>query len=321
MGIHTVHSSRGAFAATVLAGLVVLALAACGGSGKGVASGSPSPNAAAAPAIETPAPLPSVGSWEPGTDPPAVAAAVGRHFVAQLHDERFEAYRIWSPQATFDLWASDEHRDSGAAVKDVYVDVAPESSWTAGHALAGRGVAVYEGLFGQTGLGRTAALDLLGVSGGKVLHEEVFLDTAGSGRNAQPVSQWPAKPTPADTVAATAKTAKAFLQAVRFGDSGPIGSFMADDLLFYDTAQKRERQGSTAALRWLIGRTFVTFEDQPQNALIAGRGWAVARWTATGGDVATSDVVMPMAVVLETRSGKVVRMTLYYDSATLRLHL
>jgi ketosteroid isomerase-like protein len=181
------------------------------------------------------------------------------------------------------------------------------------------GVAAYEGLFAQSGQKPTAALDLLAVSDGKIGHEEIYLDTSGS-RAASPVTQWPSAPTAADTVARTTKTAMAFADAAT-GNTLKIGLLLADDVLFYDTAQKRERHGATALLRWWSGRTAWTPANRPQDGLVVGRGWAAIRWTATGGQASTDDITMPSATVLEIRSGKVVRMTLYYDSATLQLHL
>jgi hypothetical protein len=295
--------------------VAVLALAACGGSGTST-SGSPT----TPPPNLTPSPTSTVGSWQPGTDPLAATAAVATRWLVTLHSERFAASDIWSPQATFDLWASNVHEGGGAAVKRVYVGASPDSTWTAGHALVTPGVAAYEGLFAQSAQKPTAALDLLAVSGGKVSHEEVFLDTSGS-RAAEPVTQWPSPPTAADTVARTKKTATAFVDALAASGTLEMGLLLADDVLFYDTAQKRERRSATALLRWWTSQAFVTYENRPQDGLIVGPGWAAMRWTATGGQTSTEGITMPGVTVLEIRSGKVVRMTLYYDSATLALHL
>jgi ketosteroid isomerase-like protein len=155
----------------------------------------------------------------------------------------------------------------------------------------------------------------------EIAHEEIYLDTSGGSR-ADPVTQWSSPPTSADTIARTRKTAVAFYDAAARSDTSfVLGQLVADDVLFYDTASKREQQGATELLLWWNGRTFVSFEKQPNDALIVGRGWAVVRWIATGAAAATSDTHMPSAAMLETRSGKVVRLTLYYDSATLPLHI
>jgi ketosteroid isomerase-like protein len=295
--------------------VALLALAACGGSGT-----SPSSPPTGTPPTLTPSPTSTAGLWQPGTDPLAATAEVATQWPATLSTERFAASDIWSPQATFDLWASEMHVSGGAAVKDVYVGAAPDSAWTAGHALVTPGVAAYEGLFTQSGQEPTAALDLLAVSGGRIAHEEIYLDTSGS-LAATPVTQWPSAPTFADTVARTKKTATAFADAVSVSSTLKMGLLLADDVLFYDTAQKRERRGATALLRWWSGRTAWTSSNKLQDGLVVGRGWAAIRWTATGGQTSTDDITMPSATVLEIRSGKVVRMTLYYDSATLQLHL
>jgi hypothetical protein len=295
--------------------VAVLALVACGGS-----STEPSASPTAPPPTLTPSPTPAAGSWQPGDDPVTATRRVAAKLLATLRTERFAASDLWSPQATFDLWAaSDTHVSSAEAIKEVYAGAAPDSDWTAGHTLSTSGVAAWEGLFtkGQT---PTVALDLVAVSGDRIGHEEIYLDTSG-GRRAEPVTQWPSPPASTDTVARTSKTAKAFVDAVTESGTLKLGLLLADDVLFYDTAQKREQRGATALLRWWGGRAAAIIEPRPDGGLIVGPGWAAVRWTATGGQTSTEGITMPGAAVLEIRSGKVVRMTLYYDSATLALHM
>jgi hypothetical protein len=295
-----------------------VALVACGGSGS-AASGSSSatPRESGEP-VASPTPLPSAGWWEPGTDSAAVTAAVARRWHALLRDERFAASRIWAPQVTFDLWASDVHESGGAAVQEVYVGAAPDASWKDGHELVGSGVVAWEGLFAEAGP-PTAALDLLAVSGGKITHEEVYFDASG-GRAAEMVTQWPSPPTSVDTVAATRRTAAAFARVLN-ENTLAVGRMLPRHMLFYDTAQKRQRRRDASVLTWWGGRTAVSLTKRPADAVVAGRGWAVIRWSGTDVSGSSSGITLPGAAVLETRSGKVVRLTLYYDSATLRLHL
>lgn len=308
--------ARTCFAVVLQALVLATGLAACGGSDTTASS---SPTTPPPVATTSPSAASTAGSWQMGTDSVAATSRIAKRWLATLRTERFAASGLWSDQASFDLWASDTHASGAAAVRDVYVGAAPDSTWTVGHALVSPGVVAYEGLFESGDQKPTAVLDLLAVSGGKVSHEEVYLDTSG-GRSAEPVTQWPSAPTSADTVARTKRTARAFAEAAT-GNTLKIGLLLADDVLFYDTAQKRERRGATALLRWWGGRTAWAYANRPTDGLIVGPGWAAVRWTATGGQTSTDDITMPGAMVLEIRSGKVVRMTLYYDAATMPLHL
>jgi ketosteroid isomerase-like protein len=306
------------WAATLaLLGVAALALAACGGSGTGTTA---SPTPTPPPPSVTPSPTTTAAAWQPGSDALVATTKVSARFLTMLRTRRFAASDIWSPQATLDLYASDVHASGADAVKSVYTGAAPESSWTAGHALVTTGVAAYEGLFAQSGLRPTAALDLLAVSGDKVEHEDVYLDLSG-GRAAEAVTQWPSPPAPTDTVARTKKTATAFVDAMTDSGTLQLGLLLADDVLFYDTAQKRQQRGATELLTWWGGRAAALIEPQTENSLVVGPGWAAVRWVGTGAQSSTDDVTMPGAAMLEIRGGKVVRMTLYYDSATLALHL
>jgi hypothetical protein len=297
--------------------VAALVLAACGSSGSG-SSASVTPTAAPSPA--SPSPATTTASWEPGSDPLSATSKVAARFLTLLRTRRFAASDLWSPQATLDLYASDVHASGSDAVKSVYTSAAPESSWTAGHALVTSGVAAYEGLYAQSGLDPTAALDLVAVSGDKVGHEDIYLDLS-EGKEAQAVTQWPSPPAVTDTVARTKETATAFVDAMTDSGTLKLGLLLADDVLFYDTAQKRQQRGATALLTWWGGRTAVNVVPQAVDSLTVGRGWAALRWVGTGAQSSTDEITMPGAAMLEIRHGKVVRMTLYYDSATLALHM
>jgi hypothetical protein len=296
-----------------------LVLAACGSSGSG-SKASVTPTVAPSSPAATPSPATATTSWEPGSDPLAATSKVAARFLTVLRTKRFAASDVWSPQATLDLYASDVHVSGADAVKGVYTSAAPGSSWTAGHALVTPGVAAYEGLYAQSGLVPTAALDLVAVSGDKVGHEDIYLDLS-EGKGAQAVTQWPTPPAPADTVARTKKTATALVDAMTDSGTLKLGRLLADDVLFYDTAQKRQQRGATALLTWWGGRTAVFVAPQAKNSLIVGRGWAALRWVGTGAQSSTDEITMPGAAMLEIRHGKVVRMALYYDSARLALHM
>ena len=52
---------------------------------------------------------------------------------------------------------------------------------------------------------------------------------------------------------------------------------------------------------------------------LAGPGWAAARWTVKQVFPTGVELAVPGVTVMEVRGGKVVRMTLYYDSSVMRL--
>ena len=325
MGIRSIRSLCAAtrVAATLLVLITGLALVACGDPGASSSSSleeSPSPGSATASPVSTPSPAATAASWRPGDDSLAATAKVAARWRALLRTERFAASDIWSPHAALDIWAFDVHATDAGAVKAVYTNAAPGSSWTAGHQFVAPGVAAWEGLYAGSGQKASPALDLLAVSGGRVTREDVYLDASG-GERAAPVAQWPSPPARTDTIARTKKTAEAFADAMTDSGTLRLGRLLADDLLFYDTAQNRPQRGATALLLWWNSRTFAIAKPKADHGVIAGRGWAAVRWTATGGQTSTDEIAMPGVTVLEIRDGKVVRMTLYYDSATLALHM
>ena len=303
---------------TVLAIAGVLALAGCGSGGAPASSPSPPGMHAASPS-PTPTPtLWSVPQWRPGSDSLAGTAAVARQWLRLLHSEAFASSHIWAKDVTFDLWAADLHL-TGAAVKQLYSG-APGSTdeWGPGHILLRPGVAALEVQFSPGPGAVLTALSLLAVSGGKIVHQEVFYNPAPG--EAKPVTPWPKAPGPADTAATTRQTAAAFSRAMVAADPATMRRLLAPDLLFRDTANKRGQRGAEAFATWWNSLRPVTFQDMPHAPLIVGDGWAVARWTATGTEAYMPYSIMPGATVYEVRGGKIVRLTIYHDSLTLALH-
>ena len=300
--------------ALALALLLALSLGACGGTSPNAIVKSAPPSAVAA----APTPTLTPGPWQPGTDSLAQTAVVAKAFLSALQTEDFAEAGLWAKDATFDMSVGDEHATGAEAVRALYEEEAPLGAWQAGNVLVGPGVVAYEGQFLQTGFS-SAALDLLAVSGGKIVHEEVFLDSPSS-IEAMPVTPWATPPASGDTIAQTTKTAAAFIQAVDAQDTPAIQALLAGDVLFYDTALKHEHSGQAQVMNWWGTMNPVAFQSVQATSMIVGPGWAVARWTATGTDADTSGVIVPGATVMEIRDGKVVRLALYYDSTTLPLH-
>ncbi len=103
------------------------------------------------------------------------------------------------------------------------------------------------------------------------------------------------------------------------GNLAALQALLAPDVLFYDTTQGRGARGSDAVAAWWanVPGTVAFYNKSP----ISGRGWAVVRWTARRVYSTGVELAMPGATVLEVRDGKVVRMTLYYNSKKVSLQL
>jgi hypothetical protein len=319
MRIRFATRSRAAVATLLLVAAVggALALAACAGKSTSGETTSPSQPVAAV----TPSPTPtlwSVPQWRPGSDSLAGTTTVARQWLRLLHSEAFASSHIWAKDVTFDLWAADLHL-TGAAVKQLYCG-APGSTdeWGPGHILLRPGVAALEVQFSPAPGAVLTSLALLAVSGGKIVHQEVFYNPAPG--EAKPVTPWPTAPGPADTAATTREVAAAFSRAMAAADLATMRRLLAPDVLFYDVADTGGRQGSGLFATWWNSLRPVTFQEMPHAPLAVGEGWAVARWTATGIDTYMPYTIVPGATVYEVRNGKIVRLTLYYEAPALPLH-
>lgn len=283
---------------------------ACGGTST-TASSSPSATTTspvASPSI-TPAAEP-VSRWDvPGSASLAQTLTVAHRFAQALRAEKIPGAGFYTASSTFDSQPADVHVKGGAAIESQYREAAASFDWPErSHILAAPGVAVYEGQLKVSGTDSTPALDLVAVDGNKVAHEEVFLNDGTSG----PVTYYGAAPGPKDT----AKIAFA-VSSDAFGirDSA-LQPFVAPDILFRDASQAHGVRGWDALLAWWARVPTVTLANKVP---IAGPGWAVVRWTIRQVSPTGVELAMPGATVMEVRGGKVVRMTLYYNSRTMNL--
>jgi hypothetical protein len=101
------------------------------------------------------------------------------------------------------------------------------------------------------------------------------------------------------------------------GDQTALAELLAPDVLFYDTELRREVRGVDAVLAWQ-SRT-PALDAVANQAPIAGRGWAVVRWTVKQTFANGVQLALPGATVMEVRDRKVVRLTLYYDNTVITL--
>ena len=184
--------------------------------------------------------------------------------------------------------------------------------------MAAPGVGVYEGtlLVRSPATYSTPSLAMLAVDGDKVLHEEIFLDTMPAPMSNRPVRFWGSPPGVHDTAVASARVGDTVGKAFAAADPASLRAVVAADVLFYDTAEPRARRGWRALLDWWASVPAVQLENRRP---VAGPGWVVVGWTMRQALTPGDEETMPGATVMEVRGGKVVRMTLYYDSAVIRL--
>jgi hypothetical protein len=250
---------------------------------------------------------------------------VTRRYAAALHAERIPKADLYVPDAAWDHWGSGAAHVTGASVIErIYRDAGTYLDWSrAVHLMAAPGVGVCEGV--ATNLGgsvntppRTPYVTLLAVDGDRIAREEIFTDTRSLPPRKSPVEFWRSPPGPRDTAHAAAAAGAAVGDAFANGDPAALRAVVSPDVLFYDTAQAHGLRGWTALLHWWTNVPDVELRNEQT---IAGPGWAVDLWTvrqvlATGEEKAT-----PGATVMEVRGGKVVRVTLYYESRDVPLQI
>jgi hypothetical protein len=317
----TQPTRRRSAAGTSTMALVVLlllcasaAVTACGGSST-TASNSPSAtitSPSASPSI-VPAAEP-VSKWDaPGSASLAQTQTTTRRYAAALGAEKIPKAGLYTAASTWDYWPTDAHVRGAKEIEGIYRDAGANIDWPKrSHRLAAPGVAVYEGLAKLYGTSTTPSLVLLAVDGNRVTHEEIFLNEG----DVQPVTYGVSAPGPKDTAKVAAKVGAAVGEAFATGDRAALQALVAPDVLFRDTTLPHGVRGWDALLAWWDQVPALTLENKKQ---ISGPGWAVGRWTIRQVFSTGVELAMPGASVMEVRNGKVVRMTLYYNSSVMRL--
>jgi hypothetical protein len=317
----TQPTERRSAAGTSTMALVVLlllcasaAVTACGGTST-TASNSPSAtitSPSASPSI-VPAAEP-VSKWDaPGSASLAQTQTTTRRYAAALGAEKIPKAGLYTAASTWDYWPTDAHVRGAKEIEGIYRDAGANIDWPKrSHRLAAPGVAVYEGLAKLYGTSTTPSLVLLAVDGNRVTHEEIFLNEG----DVQPVTYGVSAPGPKDTAKVAAKVGAAVGEDFATGDRAALQALVAPDVLFRDTTLPHGVRGWDALLAWWDQVPAVTLENKKQ---ISGPGWAVGRWTIRQVFSTGVELAMPGASVMEVRNGKVVRMTLYYNSSVMRL--
>ena len=317
----TQPTRRRSAAGTSTMALVVLlllcasaAVTACGGTSTAASS---SPSATTAAPVTSPSIVPAaepVSKWDaPGSAPLAQTQTTTRRYAAALGAEKIPEAGLYASDATWDYAPSDMHVDGVKEIEGIYRDASSSVDWPKrNHLLAAPGAGVCEGMTKFYGTSTTPSLVLLAVDGNKVTHEEIFLNEGVAG----PVRYGVSVPGPKDTAKVAAKVGAAVGDAFASGDRAAMQALVAPGVLFRDTTLPRGGRGWDALLAWWDKVPAVTLENGKQ---ISGPGWAVGRWTIRRVFSTGVELALPGASVMEVRNGKVVRMTLYYNSSVMRL--
>jgi hypothetical protein len=297
--------------------IAALPAAGCGG------EASPASAPPSAQATPSPSATPSgerLSQWDgPGSAGLAQTVAVAERYAGAVHAETVPQAHLYTAASTFDSWSGDQHLRGAGAIADAYREASPSLDWPGPHhIMAAPGVGVYEGtlLVRSTATYSTPSLATLAVDGDKVVHEEIFLDTRVAPIRNRPVETWNSPPGVHDTPVAAFRVGATVGAAFATADSAALRAVSAADVLFYDTAEPHARRGWKALLDWWSRVPEVELENRRP---VAGPGWVVVGWTMRQVDATGDSKTMPGATVMEVRHGKVVRMTLYYDAAVIRL--
>jgi ketosteroid isomerase-like protein len=292
------------------------ALAGCGG---GAPQTSPLPTAttaASATPSPTPSPTPTIAfePWPPGTASAAQALAVVDKYAARTKAETLATADLLAADSTLDVWLANEHL-KGADVVDYFTKAPEVLDWSRGTVLAAVGAAAVECTVTNVDAAITMrCLEVLTIGDGKITHLEVYGNGTESDLVAppKPVGM---KPGPADTAAAAKAAVTAYFTALAKGDMTAAAAPYSPQVVFQDTTVTGKAGGAQAAIAWHTKLVAVPNMSMEPKSVIAGKGWAVARWLLSGETSPGTLASVRGATVFEVRGGKIVRQTLYYNFA------
>jgi steroid delta-isomerase-like uncharacterized protein len=211
-----------------------------------------------------------------------------------------------------DIWISDEHLQ-GAAVVDYFAPTGATTAlnWSSGKVFATKGAAVVEGTVTNVAIPLTMrTFTVLTISDGKVTHQEVYGFGGGVVAPPKPVAT---KPGPGDTAATAKATVTAYYTAVSKGDMTAAAALYSPQVVFQDTTVPGKAGGTQQAVAWHTKLLAAPSMSMELKSLVAGKGWAVARWLLSGQTASGNTASVPGATLFEVRDGKIVRQTLYYN--------
>jgi hypothetical protein len=298
-------------------GLAIVALAlllatatGCGGSAATATSGGSTRQATPSVAV-TPQRL-------AGDDSVAVTKkaidAVGAGFEAQ----RLQVAPLYADAVVYDDYTYGFHLEGKADVlKELRRSMrqADGVRVLAGYADSGWGVLEHRWDFTKVHDVSIQPITLFELSGGKIVHEEWWYQDPVGLPNGTPLQPKPltAAPGPADTLAAAAGVALQYATALQNKDAAAVAALSAPTIAFMDTAASTVGN-SPAQVQAHYARIFKAPADLAFAHLryVVGRGWAAVIWTAGSQSYGASGSGVTM---LEMRSGKIRRETLYYNGS------
>ena len=288
-----------------LGALGLIGLCACGGTSattSGTPSATPSP---------TPSPSTAFEPWPPGTASAAQAMAVADKYAARTNAEAPSAPRLFAADGTMDIWLADQHFTGREAI-DYMTDSPTVLDWSKGSVLATAGAATVELIVINAGAGVTMpCLEVLTVADGKITHLEVYGNAVAGSHVVRPIPV-ATKPGPADDAAAAEAAVTAYYAALAAGDPTAAAALYAPDAVFQDTTTTGQPGGAQEAVAWLTKAVAVPHMTMEIKSVIAGKGWAAARWVFSGDNSSGVYVGVRGATVFQVRDGKIVRQTTYY---------
>ena len=293
--------------ATAALTLLLASATACGGSADTPTNGGSTPQAT--PSVAA-VPERLVGSDSVAVTQKAVdayAAAWDAQSVAQLG-------ALYARDAVFDCFATGVHVDGRAALLKMLGGVCAMTTGTrslAGH--AGRGWAVLE-LRQDFAEGSVQLLQLVETRDGKIVrHANYYQPLEGQLSSLRVATPLRSAPGPADTLAASKAVALTYAAALQNKDAAAVAASSAPTIAFTDTASSTVGSSPDDVQRH-YAKIFETPADLAfaHPRYVVGRGWAAVIWTAGSQSNGASGSGVTM---LEIRSGKVRRETLYYNSS------
>ncbi len=291
-----------------LGALSLIGLGACGGTSSTTSS---TPSATPSP---TPSPSTAFEPWPPGTSSAAQALAVAGKYAARTYAEAPSLPRLFAADGTVDVWVADAQFMGREAI-DYMTDSPEQLDWSKGSVLATAGAATVEQIVINADEGAIVpCLEVLSVADGKITHLEVY-GNAVAGTDVVPPKRVATKPGPADDAAAAKAAVSAYYAALAAGDPTAAAALYAPDAVFQDTTAAGQPGGAQEAVAWLTKAAAVPHMTMEVKSVIAGKGWAAARWVFWGDNPGGVYVGVPGATLFEVRDGKIVRQTIYYRLA------
>ena len=294
--------------AIVTLALLLASTTTCGGSAATPTNGGSTPQASLSAA--------TVPQRLVGTDSVAVTQQAVDAYAAAWDARSVDRLgSLYARDVVFDCRATGVHVDGQAALLDLMGQVCAMT--TDARALAdhaGRGWGVLE-LRQDVAEGSMQILQLIETRGGKIVRVvNYYQPLEGQSSPLRVASPLRSAPGPADTLAVTEAVALRYTAALQNQDAAAIAALSAPTIAFADTASGTVGR-SPGDVRAHYAEIFKTAADLAfaHPRYVVGRGWTAVVWTA--GQPQSNGTSGSGVTMLESRSGKIRRETLYCNSS------